>query len=248
MKLVEVVILVGSQCISPLQHTANETVAGKVSCAVLIHQDTEKNLLMATPAAAVSHPRVRLALGLPVDAGATAPEPDAPFEGLEPNPKRKLVSGQGGMALSLEAEGKQAMTPAAPEQPGVTVIHVQRPSDEELRPAETATTVQVSQEPPQPEAAPPETGDGASESAMVGDGVAVDETPDMPDQGEPSAAEAPAKPAKKATRTASASGSAKKRAGKRSDKCGTRRVANWYTNAQGRRKYRCVLPGKAKLY
>ncbi|WP_421694349.1 hypothetical protein [Aestuariivirga sp.] len=58
MKLVEVVILVGSQCLSPLQHGDGITDAGKVHCAVLIRQDAETGDIEIIPRSAATDPDV----------------------------------------------------------------------------------------------------------------------------------------------------------------------------------------------
>lgn len=58
MKLVEVVILVGSQCLSPVQLGVGQTEAGKVPCAVLIRQDPETADIEIVPRAAATDPNV----------------------------------------------------------------------------------------------------------------------------------------------------------------------------------------------
>lgn len=58
MKLVEVVILVGSQCLSPLQPGHGVTEAGKVPCAVLIRQDPKTSDIEIVPHSAATDPDV----------------------------------------------------------------------------------------------------------------------------------------------------------------------------------------------
>lgn len=71
MKLVEVVILVGSQCISPLQAGDRLTDAGKVSCAVLIRQDPQTADIEIVPRAAATDPDVVALLARPRREAAT---------------------------------------------------------------------------------------------------------------------------------------------------------------------------------
>jgi hypothetical protein len=62
MKLVEVVVLIGAQCISPVQTTAGLTEAAKVQCAVVIEKDTIARTIRIVPAAASTHPQVTAVL------------------------------------------------------------------------------------------------------------------------------------------------------------------------------------------
>ena len=54
MNLVEVVILVGAQCLSPMQSGPGVTEVGKVPCAVLIRQDPATADVEIVPAAAAT--------------------------------------------------------------------------------------------------------------------------------------------------------------------------------------------------
>lgn len=256
MKLVEVVILVGSQCISPLQQAPHATEAGKVDCAVLIHRDTETGAFAVVPPGAYGHPEVRMALQRSLNGGAAAPAPkvvaDAPPQPPEPE--------------------------AAPPPPRTTVIEPQ-PAEEPDQPAEASVPVSEQQqiasaeEPPAsrkidaryPEPAA-DTGDvvdltqAAADAADAADGsdagqaeetvVAVEESP-------AAGTEAPkAKPAAKSKSKSLTKRSSKQRTAARTvpapagyrDKCGKTRVARWYTNKSGNKKYRCVLPGKNNFY
>ena len=58
MKLVEVVVLMGAHCISPLQTTDAVTEAAKVQCAVVIEKDTTAGTIRIVPAGASTHPEV----------------------------------------------------------------------------------------------------------------------------------------------------------------------------------------------
>ena len=62
MRLVEVVMLVGAHCVSPVEHSQMMTDAAKVQCAVVIEKDTDKGTITVTPAAAASDPQVAAAL------------------------------------------------------------------------------------------------------------------------------------------------------------------------------------------
>jgi hypothetical protein len=209
MKLVEVVLLVGSQCVSPVQHMPNVTEASKVPCAVMILRDTDANSIDVLPAAGVNHPEVRLALGFPVDAAKSGVD-------------------QAGSAPVATAVNRPQVAELAPmtllraRKQRETVIAVERPPEEppeEVRPASSM--------PDMPSAEQPEDAQASSE--------VIDPVPDVPKKAKPS----------KPKRVASAATAAEKNY---KDVCGPVTKARWYTNKQGRRKYRCVRPGKKRLY
>lgn len=58
MNLVEVVILVGAQCLSPVESGPGITEAGKVPCAVLIRHDPDTAEIDIVPASAATDPDV----------------------------------------------------------------------------------------------------------------------------------------------------------------------------------------------
>jgi hypothetical protein len=58
MNLVEVVILVGAQCLSPMESGPGLTEVGNVPCAVLIRQDPQTNEVEIIPPAAATDPDV----------------------------------------------------------------------------------------------------------------------------------------------------------------------------------------------
>lgn len=62
MRLVEVVMLMGAHCVSPVEHSALVTEAGKVQCAVVIEKDTDRGTMTVTPGAAASDPQVMAAI------------------------------------------------------------------------------------------------------------------------------------------------------------------------------------------
>ena len=62
MRLVEVVMLMGAHCVSPVEHSQMMTDAAKVQCAVVIEKDTEAGTLTVTPQAAAQDPQVAAAV------------------------------------------------------------------------------------------------------------------------------------------------------------------------------------------
>lgn len=62
MRLIEVVMLVGAHCVSPVEHTEMTTDATKVQCAVVMEKDTERGTLTVTPREAASNPLVAAAV------------------------------------------------------------------------------------------------------------------------------------------------------------------------------------------
>lgn len=62
MKLVEVVILTGLQCVSPTQNTSLSTEVSKVWCAVIVESDAEAKTIAVTPRSQVDHPMVKSVL------------------------------------------------------------------------------------------------------------------------------------------------------------------------------------------
>ena len=58
MNLVEVVILVGSQCLSPMESGPGFTELGKVPCAVLVRQDPQTSEVEFVPPSAATDPAV----------------------------------------------------------------------------------------------------------------------------------------------------------------------------------------------
>lgn len=58
MRFIEVIVLMGAHCVSPVQHTPTMTEAGKVQCAVVVEKDTETGEVKVTPEAASMDPQV----------------------------------------------------------------------------------------------------------------------------------------------------------------------------------------------
>lgn len=184
MKLIEVVVLLGAQCISPVQHTGTATEAAKVQCAVVIEKDTEAGTLRIVPAGA-----------------SRAPEVVAVLERLKGDP--------------------QTIEPAAAP-----------PATQEQAPA-PATAAAI--------APPPPLASAAAEPPAAASTSAAEEKPEP----EPVKAVKPKKTQKPAAKAKVAPSQEAKQAEKQATKSQCRGEAKpkWYTNAEGRRKYRCVVPG-----
>jgi hypothetical protein len=168
MKLIEIVVLMGAHCVSPVQHTTNATEAGKVHCAVVIEKDTQDGTLRIVPVGASREPEVVAVLNR-LDTPAPAP----------------TIAPAAGPPVSA------AVTPAIAPPPPLAAA-------------------------PQPsvaEAVAPAGAAGAEPQAEATKAAAKDE-PDT-------------KQAEQNTKS----------------KCRGEAKPKWYTNAEGRRKYRCVVPG-----
>lgn len=114
MKLIEVVILVGSQCLSPVEVSIGLTEAAKVQCAVLIRQDPETEAVEILPREAATDPEVIAILVRP-EGEARAGE-----EQGRPKPELRPVTLNGDAARSdpietgsLSGRKMQARNPAA---------------------------------------------------------------------------------------------------------------------------------------
>ncbi|WP_373502281.1 hypothetical protein [Aestuariivirga sp.] len=104
MKSIELIFLIGSQCVSPVEAAPGFTEVAKVQCAVVIERDTETNLVIVTPESAASIPRVAEAMRMPQRAiPVSAP----------PEPVQGDTSGQAGVVRM------EVSPPATPEEPEV---------------------------------------------------------------------------------------------------------------------------------
>lgn len=102
MNLIEVVILAGVQCLSPVEAAEGATVVVKVPCAVLIHMNEQTGDVAFTPPAAATDPQVIASLVRTEDgdtatlefaAGAPPPEGDTQDIPLPaPKPQRKAIA------------------------------------------------------------------------------------------------------------------------------------------------------------
>jgi hypothetical protein len=190
MKLIEVVVLAGAHCISPVQQTGAATEVAKVQCAVVIEKDTEAGTLRIIPAGSSREPQVVAVLE----------------------------------RLDREESGTTIEPAFAP--PGATPPPPSTPTETALFPA-TGPKQQIAAEPSKEDVAPP-----AEETVTAAEA--------------PAQAEKPAKPKNAETKKAGAKKSETeetKTASKPASKCLGEAKPKWYTNDEGRRKYRCVLPG-----
>lgn len=92
MKLIEVVILVGSQCLSPVDVSVGMTEAAKVQCAVLIRQDPDTEAVEIVPRTAATDPEV-IAMLLRPEAQTADDGGTETAEGLPRAEKRPLALG-----------------------------------------------------------------------------------------------------------------------------------------------------------
>jgi hypothetical protein len=226
MKLVEVVVLVGAQCVSPVQHAPHMTVAGKVPCAVLIHADQNSRHVAVTPAAQQQHPKVRLALARiagagtpqalpPAETPATAGPPVASADVPSPPvPEPQIAAAAGIGAVPSADDRRERIEPASSVQGSLDGL-------------ELKDTIQIE--------ADPAAGDDTQVAAVEPDTGAA-ETPEP--------AKEPPKRRKTARSTATDSKIAQMTANIKTV-CRYPRVAKWYKNKSGRLKYRCAVSGKS---
>jgi hypothetical protein len=187
MKLIEIVVLLGAQCISPVQHSAANTEVQKVQCAVVIEQDTSAGTVRIVPAGASTRPEVVAVLDR---IGSEQAERIAPAGAPPPDPS--------------------AIAGAPPQRAAAAIA----PPPEQLAAAEAKPVVDAAT----PAEAPAQEEPAAQETAA-----------------EPAAKPEKAKDKEKETAEAPAPGIV--------TKCKGKAEARWYTNDEGRKKYRCVLPG-----
>lgn len=230
MKLIEVIILTGVHCASPVQHTPQATEAGKVWCAVIVEADSVTKSAEVTPPEEARNPLVVAALKRLDATVATPPAPEPPPVDLDaiaaqvaaiPGATSPPPLDQPDEAPSLTAE-----PPAIPPEPADAD---QVTAEGEPQPASSQPEL------PEPEAAAPEA-EPAAESAdqqPETETAAVEKNPPAPKT--KARAAKPKKKQKASTR-------------RRTDVCGKTRQAVWYTNKDGKRKYRCRKPGDGRLY
>lgn len=195
MRLIEVIMLMGAHCVSPVEHSALVTDATKVQCAVVMEKDTTRGTLTVMPPGAVADPQV---------AAAAERFRLAPVDG---------------------ADGTSIVPAWAPA--GSPPLEAKRPAPV-LPPADLATEGQPAREPVSqaPAARPAASTEPERQLATL--------LPPPPRRSPAKATAAPGKP--KAARTQRAA------APKSAGQCKGSAVANWYTTADGRKKYRCVKP------
>lgn len=104
MNLIEVVILVGSQCLSPIELGAGTTEAAKVQCAVLVRQDPDTEAVEIVPPAAATDPEVIAMLVRP-DRGVADAAGDAEKTSLRP--VSEVEDGRGAPVSTGTLSGKK---------------------------------------------------------------------------------------------------------------------------------------------
>ncbi|HRX36393.1 MAG TPA: hypothetical protein P5337_08340 [Aestuariivirga sp.] len=249
MKLVEVVFLVGTQCISPVQTVPHVTVAGKVQCAVVIHQDTEQNKFYVTPGSKANHPSVRLALrramqatGTP--AGTTRVVVDAtPVTSTKLTPRQQVAVAAIPSGGVIPANGKQGIFTSLLREKAAARSAAEQPAAQpqlDIRPTSAGPDVNG---PADELAANSSTAGSLSPGDRQPAPKAVD---DMADQPEAS----PSKPekARSARRSTSADPKIAKLTRNMKTVCRYPRTAKWYKNKSGHLKYRCVKSSKQAVY
>ena len=117
MRLIEVVILAGSHCISPLQGGDGVTEVVKVPCAVMVRHDAATNLVQIVPSAGAADPHVIAALVKPETAPSAAMA-DAP-EGVSAKGDRAMPEdeGDGGEVIPIAAPSFKPAGGAASDEP-----------------------------------------------------------------------------------------------------------------------------------
>ena len=219
MRLVEVVMLMGAHCVSPVEHTQMMTDATKVQCAVVIEKDTATGSLTVTPGEAAKDPQVAAAMERfrnapsdPLTGGGTKIVPAWAPAG-SPTVETKLPVGDPAAAAS-------AVPPAIAPPPDLA------PSTDEVTPQDSAADATAAGN--APAAAPvkkPAAGTAKKVAALM-----------PPEQKRPPA-KAPAPKQQPAAATPDTP--------KQPSQCQGNAVAKWYTAADGHRKYRCVRPETA---
>ena len=123
MKLVEVLMLMGAHCVSPLEQTQMTTDATKVQCAVVIEKDTDMGTLTVNPRAAAADPLVAAA----VARFAAAPVDPLSSGGTRIVPARAPA---GAPPVEVKVSGTSSAVPSpspTAEKPGVAAAAVPLP-------------------------------------------------------------------------------------------------------------------------
>lgn len=234
MRLVEVVMLMGAHCVSPVEHSQMSTDAAKVQCAVVIEKDTDRGTLTVTPGGAARDPQVmaaverfRLASPDPLTSSGTRIVPAwAPAGSPATEVKQPPVA--------------MAAVPGPTVPPAILPQPVAPPPDMTVDAKPTvavplaATAAPVKPAAPMAVAKPaePAPAGAAARPATVPEKKVASLMP--PPQKRPPARQAPAR-----RQVASVTASAPPKA---SGQCRGNAVPRWYKAADGHRKYRCVKP------
>jgi hypothetical protein len=224
MRLVEVVMLMGAHCVSPVEHTQMMTDAAKVQCAVVIEKDTDTGTMTVTPGGAASDPQVVAAI-----------------ERFRLAPVDPLT---GGGTKIVPAWAPAGTPPVEIKPPVVKASAVPEPI---VPPADETSVATPDPATPSPAPAAAAASPVAAKTATVAKPAPSRETRVAtlapPPQKRQIAKPAPAKVAPATKQPAAATQSAQ---------CKGTAVAKWYKSGDGHRKYRCVNPAgsgaPAQLY
>ena len=216
MRLVEVVMLMGAHCVSPVEHTPMMTDATKVQCAVVIEKDTDSGTMSVTPPEAARDPQV---------AAAVERFRLAPADSL------------GGTKIV------PAWAPAGSPTSEVKLPPAKAPPQLETAVAPESATPSPAADVAAPLGRPAPVSSPSMDSPKAKDAPVPDQkvaTLSPPPQ-KPARAKAAAAPARKAPAKVQAAA-----VPKQSSQCKGSAVARWYTTAEGRKKYRCVKPASGR--
>jgi hypothetical protein len=109
MKIIDLVFLIGSQCVSPVQHAPGITEVAKVQCAVVIERDTETNTVRVSPEGAVAIPKVAEAIR-----AASAAAGAVPAAGPPPQRGQTVIEQDAGVVrLDVAPDARPQETPEA---------------------------------------------------------------------------------------------------------------------------------------
>lgn len=252
MKLVEVVVLLGAHCASPLQQAPAMTEVHKVQCAVIVEKDTANGEVRVMPEEASLAPQVKAAVArhqgagpaiAPAAAAPPLPQTDTPIA-----PPPQLPSMAAAPVSPATAPPKPSIVPAwAPPDPGAAQV-LRKPLEEtNLAPAaeEPAGDAVITEEPDSTAAVEPSE-PVAAPAVPAGEADASEEPAAEPKPAKVEAKKASPKKAAqrkpgktKAKRVAEAK---QKATAKRGAQCSGAAKPHWYTAADGRKKYRCRTP------
>ncbi|WP_421694864.1 hypothetical protein [Aestuariivirga sp.] len=114
MKLVEVVMLIGAHCVSPVEHSQLMTEAAKVQCAAVVEKDTELGTVNVIPAAAAVDPKV-IAVITRFNAVAAEGAKIVPAFAPAGSPPSSVVPPRAAPQLAPVASAAESDAPPAPE-------------------------------------------------------------------------------------------------------------------------------------
>ncbi|MFO1132634.1 MAG: hypothetical protein U1E16_11590 [Hyphomicrobiales bacterium] len=220
MRLVEVVMLMGAHCVSPVEHSQMMTDAAKVRCAVVIEKDTDRGIMTVTPGEAASDPQVMAA----IERFRTAPVDPLTSGGTKIVPAW-APAGSPPVEVKLPPTATAAASPPATVPPPIAPPADEPAAADAVSDAAPPATAATADAPPPARAAKP-----APETKVA--------TLVPPPQKRAAVTKAPARQQTARQQPANATAPAPKSSGQ----CKGDAVPKWYKAADGHRKYRCVKP------